>query len=103
MHPTYSTFAATILKITYGIDIEDENAEIVQVVENAGKGPGQTLIPGRFLVDSIPLLRHLPAWAPGAGFQRQFAEWGAASRKLKDFPYARRNMAFVSYRGTSEE
>ncbi|TBU21985.1 O-methylsterigmatocystin oxidoreductase [Dichomitus squalens] len=89
------TFAATILKITYGIDIDDENAEIVQVVENAGKGPGQTLIPGRFLVDSIPFLRFVPAWMPGAGFQRQFAEWGAASRKLKDFPYVRRNTAFT--------
>ncbi|TBU44032.1 O-methylsterigmatocystin oxidoreductase [Dichomitus squalens] len=90
-----ATFAATILKITYGIDIDDENAEIVQVVENAGKGPGQTLIPGRFLVDSIPFLRFVPAWMPGAGFQRQFAEWGAASRKLKDFPYVRRNTAFT--------
>ena len=76
--------------------IEDENAEIVRVVDKAIEGPSQTLVPGRFLVDYVPLLRYVPAWVPGAGFQRQFAEWRDASRKLKDYPYEQRNTAFVS-------
>nr|VWO96823.1 N/A [Ganoderma boninense] len=89
------TFAATILKVAYGIDIEDENAEIVHVIEKAIEGPSQTMVPGKFLVDYVPLLRYVPGWVPGAGFQAQFAEWREASRTLKDVPYARRNTAFT--------
>ncbi len=90
-----STFAATILKVAYGIDIDDENNEIVRIIEKAIEGPSQTIVPGKFLVDYVPLLRYVPAWVPGAGFQAQFAEWRDASRKLKDVPYAQRNTAFV--------
>ncbi|KAI1790200.1 O-methylsterigmatocystin oxidoreductase [Ganoderma leucocontextum] len=89
------TFAATVLKISYGIDIEDENNEIVRVIEKAMEGPSQTIVPGKFLVDYVPLLRYVPGWVPGAGFQAQFAEWRDATRKLKDLPYAQRNTAFT--------
>ena len=83
------------MKVAYGIDIEDENAEIVRVIEKAIEGPSQTIVPGKFLVDYIPFLRYIPGWFPGAGFQAQFSEWRDASRKLKDVPYALRNTAFV--------
>jgi hypothetical protein len=34
----------------------------------------QLIAPGRWLVETIPLLRFVPAWVPGAGFKRIAAD-----------------------------
>lgn len=36
-------------------------------------------VPGTFLVDAFPSLKHVPDWMPGAGFKRIAKEW----RKLQ--------------------
>ncbi|TFK90539.1 O-methylsterigmatocystin oxidoreductase [Polyporus arcularius HHB13444] len=75
--------AATILKVTYGIDADDECHEIIQMIDAAIEGSAQALIPGRFLVDAVPLLQYVPAWFPGAGFQKTFARWREKISRMK--------------------
>lgn len=41
-----------------------------------------SLAPGGFLVDTLPWLRHFPAWFPGAGWQSKAAEWAESDRVL---------------------
>ena len=67
-----STISTTILKITYGINIEDEDNKLIDKVNTALDGITQVMVPGRFAVDYIPLLEHVPAWFPGAGFHAEF-------------------------------
>ena len=50
-------------------------------------------VPGTFLVEFIPALRHVPAWLPGAGFQTRLANWRAASTKMVDLPYEKAKAA----------
>jgi hypothetical protein len=38
---------------------------------------GEMARPGKWLVEFFPLLRFVPAWAPGAGFKRK-AAWAKA-------------------------
>ena len=69
-----STFAATIMKIGYGIDVQESDdpyISIAEVVMNSGSQAGT----GVFLVDFLPILKYVPSWFPGAGFQRKAAYW----------------------------
>lgn len=47
----------------------------------------ETLKPGRFLVDAIPMLKHVPAWVPGAGFKRQATKWKKELQEWVDTPF----------------
>lgn len=44
-------------------------------------------VPGQFLVDLLPALKYVPAWVPGAGFQRKAARWSEAIVKTCDDPW----------------
>ena len=79
-----------MLKIAYGIDISDGDDEVVRIVDEGLEGTAQAFNPGKFFVDHIPWLEHVPAFFPGAGFQRQFAKWRAAQTLVKDVPFMKR-------------
>ena len=98
-----SNFAATLMKLLYDIQVADENDAYIAKVERFMVGFNEALVPGNFLVEFFPVLRHLPAWLPGAGFQRRFASWRAASRDLKNAPVAHVQEAMVSSTSTSGE
>ncbi|KAI0715646.1 O-methylsterigmatocystin oxidoreductase [Cerioporus squamosus] len=87
--------AATLLKVVYGIDVDDENHEIIRMIDVALEGPAQAFVPGKFLVDAFPLLQYVPAWFPGAGFQKTFARWREASSRMKEHLFQIRNTAFT--------
>jgi len=42
---------------------------------------------GIWPVDILPFLRHIPTWAPGAGFKRNAAVWKAKMEEFVDKPY----------------
>jgi hypothetical protein len=69
----------TILSIAYGIRIQQENDPYIKTAEDAVHSIAAAAVPGAFLVDSIPLLRYVPAWLPGASFQRKAREWHKSS------------------------
>ncbi|KAI0767392.1 cytochrome P450 [Fomes fomentarius] len=87
-HLRYS-FSATLLKILYDIDATDENDEWIKKVEKALEGALESTVPGAFLVEFLPFLQYVPAFVPGAGFQKKFAEWREASDDLKVAPVTR--------------
>ncbi|KAJ7769656.1 cytochrome P450 [Mycena maculata] len=80
--------AKIVLSVAYGIDVLPSNDPYVELAENAVDGLVTAIVPGRFLVDSIPLLKYVPAWFPGAGFQRQAAEWRRLSQGMRERPFA---------------
>ncbi|KAI0670902.1 CyP450 monooxygenase [Trametes maxima] len=75
-------FCSIFLKLAYDIDVIDEHDQNVTRIEAAFKAI-EVATPGHFAVDVFPFLRHLPAWFPGAGFQRTLALSKAASDHLK--------------------
>ena len=82
-----SNFASSILKVTYDIDIVDESDPYLELFDEAMEGVKEGLVPGRFLVEFLPFLRHIPPWFPGAKSQRLWAKWRAAGDKLKNLPF----------------
>lgn len=59
----------------------------VELSEEALAGPLEGMVPGKFLVEYLSFLRHIPPWLPGATSQRQWAKWMTAADKLKNVPF----------------
>lgn len=84
--------------------------------EAALKGFGVAVIPGRFLVESIPwrrhtlpcygcttdtcIVRYIPEWIPGAGFQKQMRTWYEQSQAMLHKPYEDTVKKLVTSRST---
>jgi hypothetical protein len=82
-----SVFAATIMKIGYGIAVQESGDPYISLAEEVLKGVGEAGIPGAFLVDLFPIMKYVPSWFPGAGFQKKAARWREATYIMADKPF----------------
>ncbi|KAL4259703.1 cytochrome P450 family protein [Pleurotus pulmonarius] len=73
LHHIEYTLSASILAVTYGLDVKPEHDPNIARAEKALSNVTDAGISGSFLVDTMPFLKHVPSWMPGAGFKR-FAE-----------------------------
>ncbi|GJE91218.1 cytochrome P450 [Phanerochaete sordida] len=64
------TATALIIRLVYGVEVSDKDDALVHLAADFGRLTGEATTPGRWLVDAFPILRHVPAWLPGAGFKR---------------------------------
>ncbi|OBZ67543.1 O-methylsterigmatocystin oxidoreductase [Grifola frondosa] len=78
--------------IMYGFEPQDD--KYFFLLEKASESTAEGLVSGTFLVEFIPFLKYIPSWVPGAGFQKKFAEWRAASAGLRDIPFGVAKEAF---------
>jgi hypothetical protein len=96
-----------VLSITYGYQMKEEGrdplVDLADQVSSIGilfalsflSGMLQALaefseltIPGRWIVDLIPMLRYLPSWLPGTGWQQIAKDYGITWTKLGEWPFA---------------
>ncbi|KAF5388732.1 hypothetical protein D9757_004853 [Collybiopsis confluens] len=66
-------FGSTMLASAYGISTNDPNNRYIELAKEAVRGATEVAIPGTYIVDVFPLLKYLPAWLPGMGFQKKAA------------------------------
>lgn len=76
-----------MLKIVYGMDVEDMNDDYIQLAQIAMDGLGQSHIPGAHWVEYFPILRHLPLWFPGARFRRTAEKFRPYVEDMVQKPY----------------
>ncbi|OBZ67817.1 O-methylsterigmatocystin oxidoreductase [Grifola frondosa] len=81
----------SLTKILYGFKPDDD--KYLSLVEKATEST-EELVSGTFLVDFVPFMKYLPSWFPGAGFQKRFAKWRAASVNARDIPFDTGKEAF---------
>ncbi|RDX53565.1 cytochrome P450 [Lentinus brumalis] len=77
-----STFMATIVKVVYGLELVETDPEAARI-EKMLEGL-QALTPGKYLVEFLPFLQHVPGWVPGTGFQRELGAWRDATVGTKE-------------------
>ena len=75
------------MKIGYGIAVQESNDPYISIAEVAFKGTAEAGIPGAFLVDWLPILKYVPSWFPGAGFQKKAARWREATNMMAENPF----------------
>ncbi|KAL3450266.1 putative cytochrome P450 oxidoreductase OrdA-like protein [Aspergillus insuetus] len=79
---------AVILKIAYGYSIDYQGQDpLVDIAEESVEQFSLAVQPGKWLVDLLPILRYIPAWVPGAGFQRTAERFRKHSNALADVPF----------------
>nr|BAL05126.1 cytochrome P450 [Phanerodontia chrysosporium] len=76
-----------IISIVYGIETKSADHPYIGLAEEGVKAFSATAVPGRFLVDSLPFLKHIPAWFPGADFKRQAALWKKDVDAMYETPF----------------
>lgn len=85
---------AVIMRSTYGIDDEAKNTSLAKLGNAVTNTFAEATRPGRFLVGVFPLLKHVPAWFPGAGWKRWFRDAADANREMLNsgFDMAKRDL-----------
>jgi hypothetical protein len=63
------------MDVSYGIRISGPNDPYIECAEKAMDGLNEAAVPGAFLVDVFPALKHVPKWFPGAGWKRKAETW----------------------------
>ena len=74
--------------MTYSINVRPFNDPYIKTAEEAMEAATELVIPGAFLVDIIPILKYVPAWFPGAKFQRKAAMLREHSTRIRNTPFA---------------
>lgn len=54
---------------------DDEAATLLSKVEDYVSRMLKAALPGNYLVDFFPWMKHIPSWAPGAAWKREGYEW----------------------------
>ncbi|KAJ7251340.1 cytochrome P450 [Mycena rebaudengoi] len=76
-----------IMSIAYGIDTLPSNDPYMVTAEAAIDAITEAIVPGRYLVDMIPILKYVPAWFIGAGFKRHARESKKLTVKMVQLPF----------------
>jgi hypothetical protein len=108
-------FAENILEAVYGIEVQGLHDPFVVAAETAMAAFSIAATPGRFLVDTLPIctetitshapttdyfsVKHIPAWVPGAGFQKFATDAKPAVLALRDLPadYVRKQIVSLPF------
>lgn len=93
-HHIRHSFASTIMKAVYDIDVKEEDDPYIDMAEKALEAPVQASQPGRFYVEVLPILKYVPAWFPGAEFKRLAARSKFNMDHLRKIPldFVKENM-----------
>ena len=75
------------MKIVYGIAVRESDDPYISIAEEAIRGMSEAGIPGAFWVDLLPILKYIPSWFPGAGFQKKVARWREAINAMAGKPF----------------
>lgn len=96
-----------IVRGSYGIEVQERNDPYIAIAERALWIANQTILPGRWLVDVLPIraqlsqnlavfirlrfvssVKYVPEWVPGAGFKRQARLWRNDVVAMTDTPFS---------------
>ncbi|KAF8515735.1 cytochrome P450 [Gautieria morchelliformis] len=79
---------AIIMEIIYGIKVLPADDPYIKLAEEALAAVGSIPTnPGAYLVDTVPILKHVPEWMPGAGFKTKARIWRQAITQMPTVPF----------------
>ena len=100
-----------MIEVLYGFDTLDGDDRFVERLRRGVLAFSNIVVPGRYLVEMIPLLSRIPAWFPQARFKRDASHWARDFFAAKNEPYIAvaqsivsllRNASFLRLRSTHQ-
>ncbi|KAF8872241.1 cytochrome P450 [Infundibulicybe gibba] len=88
--------AAVIMAIAYGHNISAMNDKFVLIAEELADLATRAMLPGAWLVNTFPILRHIPPWFPGAKFHQ-------VASNVRKLAYQMQNAGFGFVRGNMKD
>jgi hypothetical protein len=85
------------LSLSYGLEIKEIDDPFINLAETAAKSISNAASFGAFLVDVIPILKYVPEFMPGAGFQKKARIWRKLQEDFREIPYSASIEAMVCY------
>ncbi|GJJ11057.1 hypothetical protein Clacol_005288 [Clathrus columnatus] len=76
----------SVLEVTYGIEATSEEDPLLVLSETTIQRVTEAGIPGTYLVDIFPILKHIPSWLPGAKFRRELNQLGTQVTEMLNKP-----------------
>ncbi|OGM48730.1 O-methylsterigmatocystin oxidoreductase [Aspergillus bombycis] len=77
-----------ILRVGYGYITESHARDpLVDLVDKGMEDFSQLVLPGAWLVNFIPILKYLPSWFPGSGWQETAKAYKKRVTAMRDVPY----------------
>ncbi|KZT66444.1 cytochrome P450 [Daedalea quercina L-15889] len=84
----HRNIASLAFRVAYGCQSPEREGYYIQVARRFSQVTSVAVEPGRWLVDSIPILQHIPAWFPGAHFKRWALTARVVVEEIANAPYA---------------
>jgi len=84
------------LNIAYGHTVVHESDAYVALADAALQTSAHAGLFGTYLVDYVPILKHVPSWMPGASFKRKAREWQRLSRAMLESQFKTVKQKLVS-------
>ncbi|TFK17439.1 cytochrome P450 [Coprinopsis marcescibilis] len=84
---THSWLGLTFMHLSYGINNAQWNENLIIKAQAVNQGFSEAAIAGCYLVNSIPLLQHIPTWVPGAGWRKRLEAVGELSWEVSRVPF----------------
>lgn len=75
------------LDMAYGFPLQRSDDPYVDLAERAVATINEAVLPGRFLVNVLPILKHLPEYIPGGGFHTTAKRWRKLQEDLRNVPF----------------
>ena len=85
------------LSLAYGLQIQKTDDPFIDLAETAAKSISAAASFGAFLVDVVPILKYVPEFVPGAGFQKKARVWRKIQEDFREIPYSSSIEAMVRY------
>ncbi|KAI0092432.1 CyP450 monooxygenase [Irpex rosettiformis] len=81
------TLATIILDIVYGLRIEGMDDEYMKLAIDSMNAFSESRVTGRYWVDFMPFLKHIPPWVPGAAAVKYGAQWHPVVQDMINRPF----------------
>ena len=86
------------MRVIYGIEAREASDKYYKMMKRLSDIGEDIAVPGRYLVEAIPLLRFLPTWLPGMQFKRYAAKAKRDVLSIRDQLFETSKAALVSLR-----
>ncbi|GJE98984.1 cytochrome P450 [Phanerochaete sordida] len=87
---------SNILRVAYGMELVSAEDPRLEIIEKSMQVFSKITVAGAYLVDSFPILKHVPTWFPGGRFKREAAEWRPIVNAMYMVPYTEAKESFSS-------